>query len=76
MRVSGFSSLFPAIAVFLCRPTRLLKNAASAGKIKKKTEILTNLVRKRLTSLGFETGSEFGFQDPKKAENAYLSVKV
>ena len=41
VRISGFSSLFSVIAVFLCPPTTAEKTAI-AGKIKKKTEILTS----------------------------------
>ena len=49
VRISGFSSLFSAIAVFLYPPTNVLKDTAIAEKREENPEILTNLVRKRLT---------------------------
>ena len=52
VRISGFSSLFSEIVVFLYPPTDVLKNTAVAEKREEKTEILTNLVGKRLTRFG------------------------
>ena len=49
VRISGFSSLLSAIAVFWYLPTSVLKNTAIADKREENPEILTNLVRKRLT---------------------------
>ena len=49
VRISGFSSLFSAIAMFLYPLTNVLKNTAIAEKREENPEILTNLVRKRLT---------------------------
>ena len=48
MRISGFSSLFSVIAVFLYPLTNVLKNTAIAEKREENPEILTNLVRQRL----------------------------
>ena len=51
MRISGFSSLFSAIAVFFSTlsATCAEKYSGSLGKERKNPEILTNLRRKRLT---------------------------
>ena len=50
VRISGFSSLFSAIAVLLALSGKMcLKNTAIAEKRKENPESLTNLVRKRLT---------------------------
>ena len=49
VRISGFSSLFPAIAVSLCPPTRLLKKCCDCWENQENTEILAKLVRTRLT---------------------------
>ena len=46
MKISGFSSLFSAIAVFLDPPTNVRKNTAIAEKREAEPEILTDLVRK------------------------------
>ena len=51
MRISGFSSLFSAIAVFSAHLPESAKNIAIAEKREENPEILTNLMRKRLTRL-------------------------
>ena len=52
VRISGFSSLFSAIAVFLAPSGKeCAENTAIARKREEKPEILTNLMRKRLTRL-------------------------
>ena len=57
MRISGFSSLFSAIAVFLSTFVGGYENTAIAEKRAENPEILTDLVRKRLTRFrGFEKG--------------------
>ena len=50
VRISGFSSLFSAIAVFLALSGKMCwRKLGSLGKERKNPEILTKLVRKRLT---------------------------
>ena len=51
MRISGFSSLFSAIAVFSAHLPESAKNIAIAEKREENQEILTNLVMKRLTRI-------------------------
>ena len=48
VRISGFSSLLSAIAVFLSTFVGGYKNTAIAEKREENPEILANLVRKRL----------------------------
>ena len=49
VRISGFSALFSAIALFLSTVVGGYQNTPIAEKREENPEILTNLVRKRLT---------------------------
>ena len=49
VRISGFSSLFSAIAAFLAHSGKCAESTAIARKREENPEILADLVRKRLT---------------------------
>ena len=52
VRISGFSFLFSGIAMFLHSLAKCAENTAIAEKREENPEILTNLMRKRLTRKG------------------------
>ena len=63
VRISGFSSLFPANEVFLYPLTNVLKTLGSLGKQEK----LRNLVRKRLTRKGTtQVPGRYGLKGQKR----------